>query len=154
LHAISAAERSTESTRRNATRLRTHRPTPPSRARSLDSPHPRPHAPTIRCLLWTCQSCTKAAGTWGTSRLTVEAVPGAYATTSSVVPGGERDDPLLPSESSSDRLWQAPHGQRHPKPLERGHPTRRSSAGREGLPKPPRCSPLSPFGDANGNRDP
>jgi hypothetical protein len=45
--------------------------------------------------------------------------------------GGDRDDPLFPP----DRLWQAPHGRRHPKPLKRGHPTRRASGGGEGLPQ-------------------
>jgi hypothetical protein len=35
--------------------------------------------------------------------------------------GGDRDDQLLPQ--APDRLWQAPHGRRHSKPLERGHPT-------------------------------
>ena len=47
---------------------------------------------------------------------------------------------------------QAPRGLRQPKPLKRGHPTRRASTGGGGsTPNPPCCSP---FGDANGVRNP
>jgi hypothetical protein len=80
---------------------------------------------------------TKAAGTRGTSRRLVEgleAAAGAYALTSSMVPGTQGD-----SSPPPHLLEQAPRGLRHRKPLERGHPTRRASAGGE---SPPQTGPL------------
>jgi hypothetical protein len=74
----------------------------------------RQHAPPVRCQLWTCQSCTKAAGTQSTSRHTVETVAGAYATTSSAVPGGPgrlaapSRLPLASISRSTSPLTQAP----------------------------------------------
>jgi hypothetical protein len=133
----SAAERST---RRHATHHRTLRPTPPSRARSLDSPHPRrSHGRTRHPFDANCERAARARvapkpqapGVHYGSRSRLPRVPTPPHQARCRGDSRDRDDPLLPP----DCLWRAPHGQSHPKPLERGHPTRRVSAGREDLPQ-------------------
>jgi hypothetical protein len=104
------------------------------------------HAPQNQNQLWTCQGCTKppcnlGARPWHHSQM----LPGVQA------PTGTRR-----SCRRADHLHhvtrEAPRGLRQPKPLERGHPTRRASTGGGGsTPNPPCCSP---FGDANGVRNP
>ena len=98
--------------------------------------------------LWTCQGCTKppcnlGARQWHHS----QTLPGVQAPTGTTEYVSARRPP-----GPHHVTRQAPRGLRLPKPLKRGHPTRRASTGGGGsTPNPPCCSP---FGDANGVRNP